>query len=45
MLAAIGAGLYARAGRRVTIALILGSVAVIALAVMWPVRSVVPALL
>jgi hypothetical protein len=41
MLAAIGAGLYAR---RVTIALVLGSVAVIALVAMWPVRSVMPAL-
>jgi hypothetical protein len=44
MLAAIGAGLYARAGRRVTIVLVLGSVGVIALAAMWPVRTVVPAL-
>ena len=44
MLVAIGAGLYARVGRRVTIVLVLGSVAVIALSAMWPVRTVVPAL-
>jgi hypothetical protein len=44
MLVAIGAGVYARVGRRVTVVLVLGSVAVVALSAMWPVRTVVPAL-
>jgi hypothetical protein len=44
MLAAIGAGMYARIGCRISIVMVLGSLAVIALSAMWPVRTVVPAL-